>query len=85
MNVAVLLGADRSQAQQELKESLLFEISLAEASQAREERRNATRLYNPMTLKELESSIPIVPWTEYVNKILTPDLMQVNLMVNSMT
>jgi hypothetical protein len=43
--------APRSLAEMELKESLLFEIELAHASQARENRRNATRLYNPMTIK----------------------------------
>ena len=77
VNVAVILGADRARAEQELKESLLFEISLAEASQARENRRNATRLYNPMMIKDLSAVADIVPWLEYINKVLTPDLLQV--------
>ena len=51
VNVAVLLGAERSVAEKELRESLQFEIKLAEASQARENRRNATRLYNPYMVK----------------------------------
>ena len=51
VNVAVLLGADRETASRELKESLLFEIELAQASMPREMRRNATRLYNPMLIK----------------------------------
>ena len=51
VSVAVLLGADRETASRELKESLMFEIQLATASQAREKRRNATRLYNPMMIK----------------------------------
>ena len=62
------MGADPNRAATELKESLLFEIKLANASLPREERRNASKLYHPMTLAELSQEIPIVEWTEYVNK-----------------
>lgn len=79
VSVAVLLGADRVRAEKELKESLMFEIELAEASQARENRRNATRLYNPVLIKDLDAVAPgLVPWVEYINKILTTDLLQVD-------
>jgi len=78
VNVAVLLGADRVKAEKELKESLLFEIELAHASQAREKRRNATRLYNPMMIRDLAEYAPMVPWLEYINNILTEDLVQVD-------
>jgi len=77
VNVAVLLGADRATAARELKESLEFEIKLAHASQARENRRNATRLYNPMRIDELHTLAPMVPWLDYINNILTKDLLQV--------
>jgi len=77
VSVAVLLGADRQVAEKELKESLLFEIELAHASKPREERRNATRLYNPMMIKDLHQYAPMVPWLEYINNILTKDLLQV--------
>lgn len=76
--IAVLLGADPARAASELLESLNFEIKLANASLPREMRRNATALYHPMTLAELAQEIPIVEWTEYVNKILTPELLQVD-------
>ena len=75
--VAVLLGADPVRAANELKESLLFEIKLANASLPREERRNATKLYNAMKLNDIHAIAPIVNWTTYVNKILTEDLLQV--------
>ena len=75
--VAVLLGADPVRAAAELKESLLFEIRLANASLPREERRNATRLYNPMKLREMAAIAPVVDWTTYVNSVLTPDIIQV--------
>ena len=73
----MLLGADPARAASELLDSLNFEIKLANASLPREMRRNATALYHPMTLNELAQEIPIVDWTEYVNKILTPELLQV--------
>ena len=74
----MLLGAPRERAAKELKESLLFEIELAHASQAREMRRNATRMYNPMLVKDLHTLAPMVPWVEYINRILTPDIAQVH-------
>ena len=73
----MLLGADRKTAEKELKESLEFEIKLAHASQARENRRNASRLYNPMMIRDLHTLAPMVPWPEYINNILTKDLLQV--------
>ena len=75
----MLLGADPARAASELLDSLNFEIKLANASLPREMRRNATALYHPMTLAELAQEIPIVEWTEYVNKILTPELLQVKI------
>jgi len=78
VSVAVLLGAPRERAEKELKESLLFEIELAHASQARENRRNATRMYNPMLVKDLHTLAPMVPWLEYINRILTPKIAQID-------
>eukprot|EP00095_Tigriopus_kingsejongensis_P007986 snap_masked-scaffold269_size230758-processed-gene-0.4 protein:Tk07986 transcript:snap_masked-scaffold269_size230758-processed-gene-0.4-mRNA-1 annotation:"PREDICTED: neprilysin-2" len=76
--LAVLLGADPSRAASELKESLTFEIKLANASLPRELRRNATQLYHAMKLSDLHDVAPIVSnWTQYVNRILTEDVIQV--------
>ena len=38
----------------------------------REERRDQTKLYNPMTIKELSEQMPGIPWLEYINTILAP-------------
>jgi len=76
--VAVLLGADPARAATELKASLDFEIKLANASLPRELRRNATALYHPMTLAELDNTVPLLNWTHYVNKLLTEDVLQVD-------
>ena len=74
------MGADPERAKTELLESLTFEIKLANASLPREERRNASKLYHPMTLGELSQEIPIIEWTQYVNNVLTPEILQVSFL-----
>jgi predicted metalloendopeptidase len=58
---------------------LLFEIELAKISQARENRRNATRMYNPMRVGDLQTLAPIIPWVDYINNILTDKIIQVKM------
>ena len=71
VDTAVLLGADNDLAKSELKESLLFEISLANINSPKEERRNASVLYNSMTLGQVPSFDGLPPsWTEYVQTLL---------------
>ena len=74
----MLLGANPDRAAAELRESLLFEIRLANASLPREEWRNASKLYNPMKLNEMSKITDIVDWPTYVNNVLTEDLQQVD-------
>lgn len=38
----------------------------------REERRDATKFYNPMTIKELKIRFPDIPWMDYMNMLLAP-------------
>jgi len=70
VDIAVIFGAERSRAAKELKESLNFEIKLANISLPSEKRRNATLLYNPMTIKDMQINYPSIPWLEYINKML---------------
>lgn len=37
------------------------------------DRRNATLLYNPMTIKELNENFYVVNWSEYINKMMSPE------------
>ncbi|XP_030765452.1 neprilysin-2 isoform X1 [Sitophilus oryzae] len=73
VDIAVLFGAEKDRAINELKESLDFEIKLANISLPSEKRRNATALYNPMTVEELQYKFPSIPWAEYINTLLAPD------------
>ncbi|CAB4068160.1 MMEL1 [Lepeophtheirus salmonis] len=43
-----------------------------------EERRNASKLYNPMKLIDVDDLMPGVNFTDYVNGILTKDIIQVD-------
>ena len=54
IDAAVLLGANESRAITELKQSLMFEIRLANMSAPKSERRDKNKLYHPATLKELD-------------------------------
>ncbi|XP_014207874.1 neprilysin-2-like [Copidosoma floridanum] len=72
VDIAQILGADRDYAAEQLKESLEFEIKLANISLPSEKRRNITALYNPMTIAELSKRFPSIPWMEYFNTILAP-------------
>ena len=74
----MLLGADPARAASELLDSLNFEIKLANISLPREQRRNATKLYNPRKLRDMSQIAPLVDWTEYINRVLTEDVLQVD-------
>ncbi|XP_035210634.1 neprilysin-2-like [Stegodyphus dumicola] len=67
---AALLGANKTTAEKEMKEALLFEISIANFSVPREERRNISRLYNKMTVEDLYTLAPDINWDRYFNKLL---------------
>ncbi len=77
IDVATYLGADPSTVRQEMLDVLEFEIELAKFSLPREERRNASKLYNPMTIQDLSNLDDTTPWLDYINRILTPDIIQV--------
>jgi len=70
VEMAVLLGASPEKAKQEMNESLHLEIALANMMLPVEERRNSSRLYNKMTLKELSQEVPSIPWVTYSNRLL---------------
>ena len=77
VDVATLLGADPDFARSEMMAVLRFEMHLANISLPREERRNASRLYNPMSIKELSKLDPKTPWLAYINNILSQEIIQV--------
>ncbi|XP_077532117.1 M13 family metallopeptidase neprilysin 2 isoform X2 [Haemaphysalis longicornis] len=72
VEAAHLLGApDKEAARTELMDALQFEITLANYSTPREERRNISKLYNKMPLSELKKLAPKIDWDRYFNSLLT--------------
>ena len=77
IDITTMLGADRQQAELEMLEVLQFEIQLANISLAREQRRDSGLLYNRMTVGDLYQLEPGTPWLEYINNLLTADILTV--------
>jgi len=70
VRTAVFMGAEEEVAKEEMKQALDFELKLAEISLPREERRNKTALYNPMTLNEAANQLyPEMPFVKYINNL----------------
>ncbi|KAF6197918.1 hypothetical protein GE061_007661 [Apolygus lucorum] len=70
VDIAELFGANRKVAVEELMKSLDFEIALANISLPNEERRDPEKLYNRMTIEEMQNKFPTIPWYEYFRQIL---------------
>ncbi len=70
VEIAVMLGAPKDRAEKELTDSVLFEIELAKVTAPREDRRNASVLYNPTTLNDIGNFEGLPPsWVTYVQTI----------------
>ncbi|XP_031626236.1 neprilysin-2-like isoform X2 [Contarinia nasturtii] len=76
-DLAVIFGADRENAKQELLDVLEFEKNLANISMPMEQRRNSSELYNPLTFKEIQTKYPYLNWVEYINNLF-PSHIKVN-------
>ncbi|GLV37796.1 Neprilysin 2 [Carabus blaptoides fortunei] len=70
VNLAVILGGKRDYASKQLKQSLLFEMRLAKICLPKEQLRNFTELYNPITIRELQIRYPDISWLSYISKLL---------------
>jgi len=76
-DVALLLGANPATIEPEVLEILKFEIELANISLPREMRRDASKLYNPMKVSDLSRLDPNTPWLDYINTILSKEIVQI--------
>ncbi|HEY9184959.1 MAG TPA: M13 family metallopeptidase [Salegentibacter sp.] len=62
------------EASEAAKTILEFETKLAEPQLDKVERRDARNTYNPMTVSELEKSVPALDWEKYFNEIGAKEL-----------
>ena len=70
IDIARMLGADQRTVREEVDKVMDFHIKLASITQTREERRDTSLLYNPMTISEISRLNPDTPWLEYINSLL---------------
>ncbi|XP_033224475.1 neprilysin-2-like [Belonocnema kinseyi] len=70
VDVAVIYGANRTEAEEEMKEIVEFEIHLASISVTQEARMNAPTNDKLTPLKDLAKQYPSIPWKEYFNEYL---------------
>ncbi|XP_074839475.1 phosphate-regulating neutral endopeptidase PHEX [Carettochelys insculpta] len=77
VDTAVLLGANASRAESDMKSVLKLEIKIAEIMIPQENRTSET-MYNKMNISELSTMIPQFDWLAYIKKVidtkLYPDL-----------
>ena len=70
VQTAMFFGAKEENAIQEMRKVLELEMNLADMSLSREERRNKTALYNPMTIYKANQLYPEIPLVKFINNIL---------------
>ncbi|XP_044750309.1 uncharacterized protein LOC123310736 [Coccinella septempunctata] len=70
VDIAVLLGADRQRAEEEMGRVINFLVELAQIAVSPEEKRASSSLNNLMTVNDLELTFPIVKWESYINNQL---------------
>ena len=68
------LGDSEDEASKAAKNILAFETKLAEPRLDKVERRDARKTYNPMTVAELQKTVPAIDWNEYFSAIGAKDI-----------
>lgn len=67
-------GDDKATAKANAKTIVEFETSLAEPMMTKEESRDARRMYNPMSVEELQKLAPVIDWKAHLNGIGVTDI-----------
>ncbi|KAI4462306.1 zinc metalloprotease family m13 neprilysin-related [Holotrichia oblita] len=73
-HVAVLLGANKTTAAEELRLVVEFERKLANASLPEADRHDTSAIYRKLTLAELQKIVPQIKWLEYLTSFLNADI-----------
>ncbi|XP_057662985.1 neprilysin-1-like [Diorhabda carinulata] len=68
-NIAILLGADRTTAAEELQKVIDFEKQLANASLPEQDRHDTSAIYKKLSIKDLAILVPNINWLEYFRAI----------------
>ncbi|XP_015588301.1 endothelin-converting enzyme homolog isoform X2 [Cephus cinctus] len=81
--IGVLLGGEENSTRKQVQAVIEFETELAQITIPQEERRDEEKLYNLMSLSDLQKLAPFISWVEYfqnatVNKKITSKVKIVN-------
>lgn len=68
-DVAIIFGANETRAKQEVHDLVQLEVKLANITVPETERRDSEKMYNRMTVKELQKMIPGFDWLLYLQKM----------------
>jgi endothelin-converting enzyme len=70
VKVAVLLGANETEARIQMQDIIDFETELANITTPAEQRRDEEELYHMMTLTELQEKAPFINWRDHFEDAL---------------
>jgi len=73
-NIAMLLGAEQSQAEKDMHAVIAFEIELAMIMTPPHERRNFSKIYEKLKLSQLSAQVPAFNFTRYLDIVLPKNL-----------
>ncbi|XP_052868359.1 neprilysin-1-like [Anopheles cruzii] len=68
--IAILMGADKDKAAEELQQIVQFEVRLANATLPEADRHDTSAIYTKITLPELQRRVPQIDWKEYLQTTL---------------
>jgi len=69
-NIAMLLGADKEKAEEDMHDVIAFEIELSMIMTPPHERRNFSKIYEKMKLSELSALVPEFNFTQYLEIVV---------------
>ncbi|XP_056138989.1 endothelin-converting enzyme 2b isoform X1 [Lampris incognitus] len=72
VELGLLLGGERSSTLQQMQQILDFEIALANITVPQDQRRDEEKIYNKVTIAELQVLAPAVDWLELLISSLAP-------------
>ncbi|XP_049529717.1 neprilysin-1 [Anopheles darlingi] len=76
--IAILMGADKDKAAEELQQIVQFEVRLANATLPEADRHDTSAIYTKITLPELQRRVPQIDWKQYLQTTLGTVRLQPN-------
>ncbi|KAK4876270.1 hypothetical protein RN001_012692 [Aquatica leii] len=73
-NVALLLGANKTTADDELRAVVEFEKKLANVSLPEVDRHDTSTIYKKLTLAQLQKVVPQINWLQYLSSFLSDEI-----------